>query len=133
MEQHDGRNRWAVILFAAVFAALVGFFAYNAGVAHGIAAGQQVSGGAGAFPPYGWYRPWGFGGFGFFFPFLFFGFWFLLLRGLFWRGRWGRYGCYGGGYYRDLPPTFDDWHSRAHERMTKEPAGPPSDDDRSRR
>jgi len=53
------------------------------------------------------------------------------VRGLFWGGHWRRRRYYGGPY--DLPPAFDEWHRRAHERMTKEPAGSPNDDDRSRR
>jgi hypothetical protein len=138
------RGGWVVALATVLLAAFVGYFAYNAGVSHGVVAGQQISAGgaAAAVPPgvppaywygygYGWHRPWGFGFFG---PFLFFAFWFLILRGLFWGGPWRRYRCYGGRYgYYDPPPTFDDWHRRAHERMTKEPGAPPTDDDRSRR
>jgi hypothetical protein len=131
MERNYGPSRWAMFLVAAILAALVGFFAYNAGVAHGVATSQQVAvGGAGTVPPYawyGWYRPWGFGFFG---PLLFIALWFFVLRGLFWGGPWRRYGCYGG--YYGAPPTFDEWHRRAHERMTKEPGAPPHDDDRSR-
>jgi hypothetical protein len=122
-----------VVLAAAILATLVGVLAYNAGVTHGLAQTGQAGGGPGGFGPYGpygWYRPWGFG---FFFPFLFFGLWFLVLRALFWGGPWRRYRCYGGGGFHDLPPTFDEWHRRAHERMTKEPGGSPTDDDRSRR
>jgi hypothetical protein len=129
MDRQYRRSRWAVVLAVAIVATLVGVFAYNAGVAHGVAQSAQASGGASAFPPYGFYRPWGFG---FFFPFLFFGLWFLALRGLFWGGGWRRHRCYGGGY-SDLPPAFDEWHRRAHERMTTTPAGSPNDDDRSRR
>jgi len=131
MERQYRRSRWAVVLAVAIVATLVGVLAYNAGVTHGIAQAGQAAGAPGAFVPYayGWYRPWGFG---LFFPFLFFGLWILALRGLFWGGAWRRHRCYGGGYY-DLPPTFDEWHRRAHERMTAEPAGSPNDDNRSRR
>ena len=129
MERQYRRRGWVVFLAVAIFATLVGVFAYNAGVTQGIAQAGQAAGAPGMFVPYGWHRPWGFG---FFFPFLFFGLWFLALRGLFWGGGWRHHRCYGGGYY-DLPPAFDEWHRRAHERMTKEPAGPPNDDDRSRR
>jgi hypothetical protein len=129
--------RWAAFLVAVVIAAAVGFFAYNAGVAHGVAtaAGSQIAApapGTGPFVPYygyGWYRPWGFGFF--FAPFFFFLAFVFVMRALFWGGPWRRYGCYPRGYY-GAPPTFDDWHRRAHERMTKEPGGPPHDDDRSR-
>src|SRR5258706_11010552 len=126
MERQYRRSRWAVVVTVAIVATLVGVFAYNAGVTHGIAQAGQAAGAPGVFVPYGWYRPWGFG----FFPFLFFGLWFLALRGLFWGGGWRRHRYYG---YSDLPPAFDEWHRRAHERMTAEPAGCPNDDDRVRR
>jgi hypothetical protein len=130
MERGYRRSRWAVFLAVAIVATLVGVFAYNAGVTQGIAQAGQAAGAPGTLVPYayGWHRPWGFG---FFFPFLFFGLWFLALRGLFWGGHWRRHRYYAG--YHDLPPAFDEWHRRAHERMTKEPAGSPNDDDRSRR
>jgi hypothetical protein len=134
MDQHYRPYRWVAVIVTLVVAAMVGFFAYNAGVAHGIAtAGQPITGGAALVPPYayGWYRPWGFG-FGFFGPFLFILLWLFVLRGIFWGGPWRRFGCYGRGYYGG-PAGFDEWHRRAHERMTsKEPAGPPRDDDRPR-
>jgi len=129
------RGAWVVVFVTVLLAAFVGYFAYNAGVANGIAttqiSGGGAAGGAPALPPYPyyWYRPWGFGFFG---PFLFLLFWFFLLRALVWGGAWRR-GCYyGRGYYLDGPSSFDEWHRRAHERMTKEPP-PPTDDDRSRR
>lgn len=132
MDRHYRSYRWATVLLGVAVAAIAGFFAYNAGVSHGIAvASQPIAGGGAVVPPYpyGWYRPWGFGLFG---PFLFIFFWIFLLRGLFWAGRWRRYGgCYGGGYY-DGPRAFDEWHRRAHERMTSAPAGSAHDDDRSR-
>jgi len=142
------RGGWVVALAAVLLAAFVGYFAYNAGVAHGVIAGQQIStgGATAAVPPavppaywygygYGWHRPWGFGFFPFFFLLFFF---FIALRALAWGGGWRRHRCYGYGGYYDPPPTFDDWHRRAHERMTKEPGAPstgtpPTDDDRSRR
>jgi hypothetical protein len=103
---------------------MVGYVAYNLGVSRGLALNAAVAGGAApAIPPvgvypYGWYRPWGLG-LGWFFPFLFFGFWFLAARALFWRGAW-RHGCHDM-QARGIPPTFDEWHRRAHERMKIEP------------
>ena len=89
----------------------VGYYAYSAGVALAESA-HAVPGGTA--PVVVWPR-WGFG-FGFFpfFPvFFFILIWFLLLRGLFWRGRgWGR-GC-GWGYGSGVPPQFEEWHKRAH-------------------
>src|SRR5580765_1584743 len=95
-----------------VGAAVIGIGAYNAGVAQGIVeSGRMI-----AAPPTGtpyvyvWPRPWGFG----FFPFgpiLFFLFFFVVVRGLLWRGRW-----HGGWRHRydGIPPAFEEWHRRAH-------------------
>lgn len=105
-------------------AALVGALAYNAGVAHGVAeagrlAAAPVEGGGRV---YVWPGPWhGYGfGFGFFpiFPFVAFFLVIALLRGLFWRSRWYGYGpgrCGRGG--DGVPPMFEEWHRRAHERQ----------------
>src|SRR5262249_28436017 len=85
--ESDYRRRgiWVVVLVTVLLAVSVGYFAYNAGVAHGVMTGQQIAAaGAGgttpAVPPaalywygYGWHRPWGFG----FFPFLFLMFFFI--------------------------------------------------------
>jgi hypothetical protein len=142
MESDYRRAGWVAALAAVLLAAFVGYFAYSAGVSQGVVAGQQISAGGAAAPAvvppaapyywygYGWHRPWGFGFFPFFFM-LFFFLWFV--RALAWGGSWRRHRYYGCGYYSDLPPAFDDWHRRAHERMTKEPGAPPTDDDRSRR
>jgi hypothetical protein len=104
-------NRW--IAAAAVVASLIiGVLSYNAGVAQGMAHAAAAAGAA-PFPPYayawGWYRPWGFG-----FPWLFLLFAFLLLRGCFWGGPWRRRWYYYGDH---VPPSFDEWHKRAHEQM----------------
>jgi hypothetical protein len=133
MNHYNRRFRWAAVVLAAIAATLIGFFAYNAGVAHGALTAQLPQGGATPLPPYawyGWYRPWGFGLFG---PFLFIALWFFLLRGLFWGGPWRRYGCSGGGYYGGSRAAFDEWHQRAHERMAapQQPGGSPHDDNRS--
>jgi len=116
-------SRWRAVLVVALVAVGVGAVAYNLGVARGLAlsAGAQVAGqvaGPGAFYPYGWYRPWGFG-FGFFTPFLFFALWVLVFRTLFWGGPWRRHRYYVGR--GEMPPMFDEWHRRAHDRMTTEP------------
>ena len=94
----------------------VGVYTYNLGVAHGLTVAAQATGPGGAPSVVFWPRPWGFG-FGFFpfFPF-FILFWFFIVRGLFWRGRWG-----GRGYGHGVPPAFDEWHRRAHAQQ-----GPPS-------
>jgi uncharacterized membrane protein len=97
----------------------VEYWAYNAGLDHGLANAHAAAGGT---PVVAWPR-WGFG-FGFFplFPIFFILLWVFLLRGLFWRGRsWGRacgYGYRSGG----VPPQFEEWHRRAHGQSGTEPA-----------
>jgi hypothetical protein len=124
MNERYGLNRWivGVIVAAVLVAAVVGAVTYNLGVAHGLALSGQVPVAApGAYypyGPYGWYHPWGFG-FGFFTPFLFFVFWVLVFRALFWGGRWRRHRYYVGP--REMPQMFDEWHRRAHDRMKSEP------------
>jgi hypothetical protein len=98
-------------LAAALGCVAVGIVAYDAGLTRGAA---EAAAAAGTLPAYayGWHRPWGFG---FGFPLLFFFlFWLVLARAAFWGGPWRRRCYYRGG---DVPPAFDDWHRRAHERM----------------
>ena len=109
--------RWTVIIGALLLAVAVGFGAWQAGVAHGIEQSGKIVAAPSApsgpapypYPYYGWHRPWGFGFF--FVPLFFFAFWFLVVRGLFWRR--GGYGCYGPGGPRG---RFEEWHRQAHER-----------------
>jgi hypothetical protein len=125
--------RWAALVVALLFAAAVGFGAYQAGVAHGIEQSGKIVVSpppAGAYPYpvpyYGWHRPWGFG---FFLgPFFFFAFFLFVVRGLFWRRAW--HGGYGGGYGGGCGPRsrFDEWHRQAHGREGDAPAaGGPSE------
>jgi hypothetical protein len=106
-----GSYRW-LALAAALGCVAIGVVAYDAGLTRGAAEAAAASG---TLPPYafgwGWYRPWGFG---FGFPLFFFLFWLVLARAAFWGGPWRRRWYYHGG---DVPPAFDDWHRRAHERM----------------
>ena len=113
------------VLLAVLLAGVIGVAAYNAGVSHGLTL-QVPAAAPGAHPYPHYWRPWGFG---FFFPLLF---GFLLLRLLFWGGRrrWYGRGYYGGGYYGrgcygggygDVPPAFDEWHRRAHQRGPEDP------------
>ena len=105
---------WLAFL-ALVGSVMVGVLAYNAGLSHGAA---DAAAAGGNLPPYfygwGWHRPFGFG-WGFPIFFLFF-FWIFFARFLFWGGPWRR----RWHYYRDVPPSFDDWHRRAHERMSSD-------------
>jgi hypothetical protein len=116
-------RRWPVIVAALLLAAGVGFWAYQAGVAHGIeqsarivvppaAAGPYPAPYPYPYPYYGWHRPWGFG---FFFgPLLFFVFWLVVIRSLVWRRRF--YGGYGYGGGCDPRSRLDEWHRQAHAR-----------------
>jgi hypothetical protein len=109
------RFRWASIVGAVLLAGIVGVVSYNAGVSHGLVMGATQAGATPGMPmPYGWYRPWGFG-----FPFVFVLFWLLLFRGVFWGGFHRRRWYYPGPY--GAPPSFEEWHRRAHERMSGEP------------
>jgi ABC-type Fe3+ transport system permease subunit len=117
----DRRFRWAAVLAALLIAVGVGVISYNAGVSHGLAIGASSSGASvpAPFGPYGWYRPWGFGFFG---PFVFVLFWFLVFRLLFWGGFYRNRWYYRGRY--DFPSSFDEWHRRAHERLNGQAKSP---------
>jgi len=125
---------FAVLLVLLVAAAAIGIcgYAYNLGVAQGMAeAGKVVAPAPGAPPfaygaPWGFYRSWGFGfgPLGSFFPFLLFLLFILLVRGVFWHGHgWGR------GRQTLVPwrsEIFEEWHREAHGTPTPEPpAGQP--------
>ncbi len=124
---HPSRaSRLAIVLAGLVLAGLVGAAAYNFGFSQGIA--QQLPAGT-PVVAYPWpYRPWGFG-FGFLIPLLF---GFLILRALFWGFGWRRHWHGAGAYYGrgchpgaggGVPPAFDEWHRRAHERE-RQPSPP---------
>lgn len=88
------RFGFRLIVGIALVAALagVGFYAYNLGLARGIAqSGQLVAAPGTTVPVVVWPRPWGFG----FFPFfpLMILFWIFVARALFWRGAWRGRGC----------------------------------------
>jgi hypothetical protein len=105
------RFQWLIALAVLAALAIVGAYTYNLGVAQGLAEGARTAApGAGVPVAVWWPRPWF--GFGFFpfFPLLFILFWFVVLRGVFWRGGW--YGRTCG--HQGVPPAFDEWHRRAH-------------------
>jgi len=119
-------SRIAWLLATLLLVAAAGFFAYNAGLHNGVAQGIVQSGKLVApapgtvpypypypYPYFGWHRPWGFG---LFFPLFFIAFWFVIVRGFFWRRRfdspYGRRGCGPEG-------RLDEWHRRAHERWNE--------------
>jgi hypothetical protein len=115
---HSGR-RFGMLVMLLVVALASAAVSYNLGLTRGLAQAGVAAGAALPPPPYyGYYypHPWGFGLFG---PFLFFALWFVVIRGLFWRGAWHRGGRGGprGGMSR-----FDEWHRQAHERMKTDPS-----------
>ena len=128
----------ALVLIGAMLG--LGAFAFNAGLARGLAMSAPAAAGEPLQPSYGFFgMPYGrhflgFGGFGLlgclvplFLVFLFF----LALRGLFWHGPRGWYGhmhhgpwgmAGKGDWSKGVPPMFDEWHQRAHEGQPKEGA-----------
>jgi hypothetical protein len=111
-------NRFGLRLIGGILvvAALVGFgyYAYNLGVAQGVAEAGRIAAPSGGAPVVVmWPRPWGFG-FGFFpfFPLVFILFWFFVARAWFWRGAWRGRAC---GY--GPPQAWDEWHRRAHSQQ----------------
>ena len=134
MHTQSRAGRVGVVLFVLLIAASVGFMAYRVGFGHGVAqgitmnlaaAGPEAAKAApnalpnaplapyGPYPhpyPYGWHGHWGWGWgffpFGFLGPFLLVGFWFFVMRMLFWggpRGPWRR-GWYDG-HRHDADPS----------------------------
>lgn len=129
-------------LVVIVGAVMVGYYAYQAGIAQGLANSGKVIESA---PPDGrvyhywggpfvFHHPFGFG-FGFLgclIPFLFFALIFSLIRMIVFGPRhWGGWGYrrWGpGGWEHGAPPMFDEWHRRAHGNPpgpgNEPPAGP---------
>ena len=125
--------RRTMVVGAAILAVLavigIGFAAFNAGVDQGVS--QQLARTGGAQQVVRVVGPgWGYGrGFGFPFGLILFPLFIvgivLLLRGAFWRGRWGGgprwwgpgYGPYGPGSGSSWggPQAFDEYHRRLHE------------------
>ncbi|HET9863826.1 MAG TPA: hypothetical protein VFP37_10320 [Steroidobacteraceae bacterium] len=102
---------WRGILIAVLgigIAVAIAAGAWQAGVAHALAAsGQAVTGEPGV-GPHAWGHWHGF----FFAPFFFLLLLLLFARVLFWRRPW-----HGGCHHHDgrVPPAFEEWHRRAHE------------------
>lgn len=116
----------AVLLVLVLIAGALslGAYAYNFGVAQGLAESGKLAtitpeDGARLYPYYGgpfWFhRPFGFGFFGCFGPLLFILLLFVLFKGLWWGGPWGwRRGWRHHYEDRGVPPMFDEWHRQAH-------------------
>lgn len=119
-----GRFILSIVLVVVIVAGAIGLgtYAYNAGVAQGLAQSGKIAAPDGAAVPYYspvYYHPFGFGFGGFlfscFFLFLIFG----LIRAIFWRPHWGwrsRRGPWNG----DFPPMAAEWHRKMHDNKSNE-------------
>lgn len=109
MDERFGPSRWLPWVIAIVAAVIAATVAYNAGLSQGLAG--QAAGAATVYRGRGFSPLW-----------LLFGlFWFFaIFRGCWWGGPryWGyrRYYRGHGPWDEDVPPDFDEWHRRAHER-----------------
>lgn len=129
----------ALVLLGAV--AALGAFAFQAGLAQGMAQTVLVEGNkAGIQPPYAvpYMMPYGyhhfgmFGIFGLIIPFFLLVLIFSAIRGLFWGGHrgWhhmhhGPWGMHRGGDWEkgmDVPPVVEEWHRQMHEKQGDKPA-----------
>jgi hypothetical protein len=105
----------------------IAFFAYQSGVAHGVASNIQVASPGTAVAPYtlygmpfgyfGWF-PW-FGIFGLLIPIFLFFLAFGVMRMLVWGPRWDwrrmHHGAMENGPWgNDVPQMFKEWHRRMH-------------------
>jgi hypothetical protein len=139
--------RRAMVIGAVLLAILagigIGVAVYNAGLDQGVAEGLRQSGQdaqavrvIGPRYGHGYGYGWGFFPFGLIlFPLLVIGI-ILLVRGAFWRGRWGGPGGYGPGGYGWGPPgpwgqggpqRFEEWHRRQHDQPGERPGEQPKD------
>jgi hypothetical protein len=139
--------RRAMVIGAVLLAILagvgIGVAAYNAGLDQGVAEGLRQSGQdaqavrvIGPRYGHGYGYGWGFFPFGLIlFPLLVIGI-ILLVRGAFWRGRWGGPGGYGPSGYGWGPPgpwgqggpqRFEEWHRRQHDQPGDRPGEQPKD------
>lgn len=120
-----GRIVLGVLLFIVLIVAIggVGTYAYNVGLAQGVAQADKLpapaTGPVPYYPYYGgpfFFHPFGFGfGFlGLLFPLFFFFLIFALVRGIFWGGRWGHRRWMAEG---NVPAPFEEWHRKAHEKQ----------------
>jgi predicted nucleic acid-binding protein len=128
--------RFAWIAVTLLLVAAAGFFAYDAGTAHGIAVSAKLPAAVAApgaapypypyaYPYWGWHRPWGFGFF--VVPLFFLAFWVLIVRGLFWRRGFGSPRGRGGCGPDGPGGRLDEWHRRAHERWHEPRAEAPAE------
>lgn len=104
----------------------IGMYAYNVGIAQGMATSGKLdvppATGVAPFPYYGmpyFYRPFGFG-FGFLgclIPLFVFFVFFSVMRMVFWRAHWG--GMHHRHWEGGVPPMAEEWHRKMHEQQEK--------------
>ncbi|HEU4396644.1 MAG TPA: hypothetical protein VFU54_02255 [Actinomycetota bacterium] len=137
-----------VVLLAILAGVGIGVAAYNAGVSEGVADGLRQSGQDTQMvrvvgPRFGHGYGYGYGFFPFgliLFPLLVIGV-ILLVRGVFWRGRWGGpgYGPGGWGYGppgpwgHGGPQRFEEWHRRQHDQPSDQPSDQAGDQSTEKR
>jgi hypothetical protein len=111
-----------LVLITAVGAFGLGLYAYNAGVAQGLAQNGKIVAPDGAAVPYYApvpYHPFGFGFPGFLFSCLFIFMIFGIVRAIFFRRHWGLHGR-RGSWNSDFPPMAAEWHRKMHESKSNE-------------
>ena len=124
-----------LVQILAVSAVGLGAYAYNAGIAQGLAqSGKLVAPSDGALPylvhPGAFYfgpPGFGFGCFGLLVPLAFLFLFFSVMRGFMGHG-WGHRHAWRseGPWSKDVPPVFEEWHKRAHGQSPEEGAQPPA-------
>ena len=120
------RNRFllslVLVFVIAVGAIGLGSYAYNAGLAQGLAQSGKLVAPDGATVPYYSpmvYHPFNFGFGGFLFSCLFIFLIFGLVRAIFFRRHWGWRGQ-RGPWNGDFPPMAAEWHRKMHENKSNE-------------
>jgi hypothetical protein len=109
------RTFWIGVTLLVILAGIaIGVGAYHAGVNHGLAESGRVHEVVRVVGP-GYGFPFGL----ILFPLLFFGI-FFLLRGAFWRRRWGGYGA---GHWGPGHGGVEELHRRLHEQQPSGDAG----------
>jgi hypothetical protein len=120
-----GRFVLSLLLVLVIVAGAIGLgtYAYNAGVAQGLAqSGRIAAPDGGAVVPYYapyYHQPFGFGFGGFLFSCFFLLLIIGLVRAIFGRRHWGMHGR-RGPWNGDFPPMAAEWHRKMHESKSNE-------------
>jgi hypothetical protein len=121
----NGRIIWKLlsVLLVLVCIVAVGAFAFNAGMAQGLAADGKALAPSQGYAPFAYHHmffpflPFGFVVGGLLFPLLFVCLIFALIRGIFGHHHSGAE-WHHRHWDKDFPPMFDEWHRKAHESQT---------------